>query len=78
MIHFVAFGVLFVSVAVASATDQAAVSSASQCNINNHNSFFAGPNKKVENLVTEMKKQLDELQRQVELLTRHQSAKGRS
>jgi hypothetical protein len=60
------------------ADDQIAVSSPpSPCNINNYNSFFAGPNKKVENLLTEMKKQLDELQRQVELLTKHQSTKSR-
>lgn len=40
------------------------------CNINNYNSFYAGPNKKVENLLVDVKKQLEELQKQVALLTK--------
>lgn len=40
------------------------------CNINNYNSFYAGPNKKVENLLVDVKRQLEELQKQVALLTK--------
>ena len=40
------------------------------CNINNYNSFYAGPNKKIESLLVDMKRQLDELQKQVALLTK--------
>lgn len=66
----------------ASAVEQAAVKTpsvkySSPCNFNNHNSFYAVRNKKVENLLTDMKKQLDELQRQVEVLTRQKSTKSR-
>lgn len=38
------------------------------CNINNYNSFYAGPNKKVENLLVDVKRQLEDLQKQVALL----------
>ena len=61
MFHLLALCVLFLSV-VASAVNQAAVTSQPLCNVNKN--FYAGPNKKVENLLTDMKKQLDELQRQ--------------
>lgn len=71
MFHLLVFRVLFFS-AVASAGNQAAVSSPPLCTI--HNNFYAAPNKKVENLLTDMKKQLEELQRQVELMT----TKGRA
>ena len=71
MFHLLVFRVLLFSVAV-SAGNQARVSSPPLCTI--HNNFYAGPNKKVENLLTDMKKQLDELKRQVELMT----TKGRA
>ena len=51
------------------------------CNINNYNSFYAGPNKKVESLLVDMKRQLDELQRQMTTLTGKQNytnSQGRS
>ena len=33
--------------------------------INNYNSFYAGPNKKFENLILDVKRQLDEIQMQL-------------
>ena len=77
MFNFFAFFALFLPV-FASADNQAVVRSQSPCNINNYNSFYAGPNIKMENLLADMKKQLDELQRQVEVLTKHESANGKS
>ena len=38
-----------------------------QCTINNN--FYAGPNKKVETVMFEMKKQLDEIQKELRNLT---------
>ena len=38
-----------------------------QCTINNN--FYAGPNKKVETIISEMKKQLDEIQKELRDLT---------
>ena len=35
------------------------------CSINNYNSFYAGPNKKFENLILDVKRQLDEIQMQL-------------
>ena len=44
-------------------------SKATACNINNYNSFYAGPNKKIENIM-EMKRQLDEIQKELRNLTK--------
>ena len=40
------------------------------CSINNYNSFYAGPNKKFENLILNVKRQLDEIQMQLRNLTK--------
>ena len=40
------------------------------CNINNYNSFYAGPNKKLENLMLDVKRQLDEIQMELRNLTK--------
>ena len=40
------------------------------CSINNYNSFYAGPNKKFENLLLDVKRQLDEIQMQLRNLTK--------
>ena len=40
------------------------------CNINNYNSFYAGPNKKFENLMLDVKRQLDEIQMQLRNFTK--------
>lgn len=40
------------------------------CNINNYNSFYAGPNKKFENLMLDVKRQLDEIQMELRNLTK--------
>ena len=45
-------------------------SKATSCNINNYNSFYAGPNKKLENLILDMKRQLDEIQKDLRNLTK--------
>ena len=34
---------------------------AAGCNVNNYNSFYAGPNKKVESILVDIKRQLDEI-----------------
>ena len=39
------------------------------CNINNYNSFYAGPNKKLENIILGMKRQLDEIREELKNLT---------
>ena len=39
------------------------------CNINNYNSFYAGPNKKMENIILGMKRQLDEIREELKNLT---------
>ncbi|KAL9985768.1 hypothetical protein ACROYT_G008211 [Oculina patagonica] len=44
-------------------------SKATSCNINNYNSFYAGPNKKLENIILDMKRQLDEIQKELRNLT---------
>ena len=43
---------------------------AQSCNINNYNSFYAGPNKKFENLMLDVKRQLDEIQMELRNLTK--------
>ena len=45
------------------------------CNINNYNNFYAGPNKKIENIIMEMKRQLDEIQKELRNLTRKENNK---
>jgi len=40
------------------------------CNINNYNSFYAGPNKKFENLLLDVKKKLDEILMELRNLTK--------
>ena len=45
-------------------------SKATSCNINNYNSFYAGPNKKLENIILDMKRQLDEIQKELRNLTK--------
>lgn len=39
------------------------------CNINNYNSFYAGPNKKLENIILGMKRRLDEIREELKNLT---------
>ena len=50
------------------------------CNINNYNSFYAGPNKKFENLMLDVKRQMDEIQMELRNLTKkgHDKLKGKS
>ena len=73
MIHLVSF-VFFVSIllsidSIAAQThNQLGSNGAQQCTINNNN-FYAGPNKKVETIMFEMKKQLDEIQKELRNLT---------
>jgi len=42
------------------------------CNINTYNSFYAGPNKKLEDIILGIKRQLDEMQKDLRNLTRKQ------
>ena len=73
MIHFVSFA-FFVSIllsidSIAAQThNQLGSNGAQQCIINNNN-FYAGPNKKVETIMFEMKKQLHEIQKELRNLT---------
>ena len=50
------------------------------CNINNFLSFYAGPNKKFENLMLDVKRQMDEIQMELRNLTKkgHDKLKGKS
>ena len=72
MIHFISF-VFFVSIllsinSIAAQThNQLGSKGTQQCTINNN--FYAGPNKKVETMMFEMKKQLDEIQKELRNLT---------
>ena len=72
MIHLISF-VFFVSILLsidsiaAQTQNQLASKGAQQCTINNN--FYAGPNKKVETMMFEMKKQLDEIQRELRNIT---------
>ena len=72
MIHFVSF-VFFVSILLsidsiaAQTQNQLGSKGTQQCTINNN--FYAGPNKKVETVMFEMKKQLDEIQKELRNLT---------
>ncbi|XP_073240978.1 microfibril-associated glycoprotein 4-like [Porites lutea] len=72
MIHFIAF-VFFVSMLqsmdsiTAQTQNQLGSKGTQQCTINNN--FYAGPNKKVETVMFEMKKQLDEIQKELRNLT---------
>ena len=40
------------------------------CNINNYNSFYAGYNKKLENIIIEMKRKLDAIEQELKNLTK--------
>ena len=73
MIHFISF-VFFVSIllsinSIAAQTHNqlGSLKGTQQCTINNN--FYAGPNKKVETMMFEMKKQLDEIQKELRNLT---------
>ena len=47
------------------------------CNINNNNNFYAGPNKKLENIILEMNRKLDKIQKELSNLTKKEnSTKG--
>ena len=65
MINFISF-VFLVSILL-SIDSIAAQTGTQQCIINNN--FYAGPNKKVETIIFEMKKQLDEIQKELKDLT---------
>ena len=52
-------------------------SKASSCNINNYNSFYTGPNKKLENIILDMKRQLDEIQKELRNLTKKGANEGK-
>jgi len=43
------------------------------CNINNYNSFYAGPNKKLENIILEMNRKLDKIQKELRNLTKKEN-----
>ena len=78
MSHLLAFCVLCLSAVFASVDNRAAVSSPSPSeDIKNNNSFYYGPSKKVEYVLRYTKKQLDKLQRKVEVLTAHKRTEGR-
>ena len=72
MVHFTSF-VLFVSILLsidsitAQKQNQLGSKGTQQCTINNN--FYAGPNKKVETITLEMKKQLNEIQKELRNLT---------
>ena len=72
MIHFISF-VFFVSMLqsmdsiTAQTQNQLGLKGTQQCTINNN--FYAGPNKKVETVMFEMKKQLNEIQKELRNLT---------
>ena len=81
LFHYFALCVLLSSVVTstnsqdAGNTQQQTLSSKGRpCNINNYNSFHAGPNKKVESLIVDMKRQLDDLRRQVAILIRRDNS----
>lgn len=62
------FGLLFQGEAVQSATSQLD-SKTTPCTVNNYNGFYAEPSKKLEHVILGMKKQLDEI---------HKNLKGSS
>ena len=72
MIHFISF-VFFVSILLsidsiaAQTQNQLGSKGTQQCTINNN--LYAGPNKKVETMMFEIKKQLDEIQKELRNLT---------
>ena len=72
MVHFTSF-VLFVSILLsivsitAQTQNQLGSKGTQQCTINNN--FYAGSNKRVETVMFEMKKQLDEIQKELRNLT---------
>jgi len=47
------------------------------CNINNYNSFYTGPSKKLQNIILEMNRKLDAIQKELRNLTKKEnSTKG--
>ena len=63
---------------VISAKAEVEANTPQDCSVNNYNNnYYAGPQKNVENLLTEIKKQLDELKTQVALLTKCNTSEGR-
>jgi len=44
------------------------------CNINNNNNFYAGPNKKLENIILEMNRKLDKIQKELSNLTKKENS----
>lgn len=77
MLYLFAFCLLFVPTVI-SAKDEVAANTPQDCSVNNYNNnYYAGPQKNVENLLTDIKKQLDELKTQVALLTKCSTSEGR-
>ena len=71
-----AFCVLFLLIVV-SAKDENAVKTPQGCSVNNYNNnFYAGPQKNVESLLTDIKQQLDELKVQVAHLKKCDNGEG--
>ncbi|KAL9961799.1 hypothetical protein ACROYT_G030819 [Oculina patagonica] len=67
--NFIAMRVELYGCQVISANDEVAAKVPQDCSVNNYNNnYYAGPQKNVENLLTDIKKQLDELKTQVTLL----------
>ena len=63
--------VLLLSAVVSGNDGQNAVNTPQHCNVNNYNNnYYAGPQKDVQNLLIDLKKQLDELHSQVALLAK--------
>ncbi|CAH3014073.1 unnamed protein product [Porites evermanni] len=81
MVHFTSF-VLFVSILLsivsitAQTQNQLGSKGTQQCTINNN--FYAGSNKKVETVMFEMKKQLDEIQKELRNLTQKTKKENRT
>ena len=72
MLYHFAFCALFLTTVI-SAEDKA------DCNVNNYyNNYYAGPQKDVQNLLKDIKTQLEELKMQVALLTKCNTSESRS
>lgn len=77
MFHLFACCALFFPTVI-SANDEVAAKTPQDCSVNNYNNnYYAGPQKNVENLLTDIKKQLDELKTQVTLLTKCSAFEGK-
>lgn len=74
---FVSFSFLFtlvISQGSLTAQKQTHVDSkATSCNINNN--FYAGPNKKMENLILDVKRQLDEIRKDLKISPKNENYK---